>query len=437
MEPSLERLDQLVAEAAGFEFPEVSPRHVTLRSMRKKADVLIGMRRTGKSYVLYQHAHTLLQQGTSREQIAFFNFDNLAFIDFTGEGLLALTEAWFKRFPSARTKSLTLLFDEIQQVSGWERAVRELIETKNLQLVATGSSAKLLSQEIATSLRGRSVSTEVWPFSLAEAMQFSQQELPPTWPVTKRQMTNLHRCFEQYLVSGGFPEVLALTPVNRKQVLSEYIDVTLMWDVIERHRVSNVLALKRFVAQLLRLSGRKISINKIASDFSSQGIDVSKNTLYDFQAHLEDAVFFFFVPIFSDSPRKQQVNPKKGYAIDPALVRANTFASSGDNGLNLETLVYIELRRRGQAPNYMVTTSGREVDFVVRNTAGTLEFVQVAWSLADTETKSRELRALADACLEYPGARCTLVTAYESENTRVGRTPVRVVPYFEWVLRGH
>jgi uncharacterized protein len=428
-------LDQLVADSVAFEFPDSSERDMRFHFLRGKAEVLIGMRRTGKSFLLYQHAKALLNDGIAREQIAFFNFDNLAFTGFDGNDLLALTEAWFKRFPHARAKRLTLLLDEIQQVASWERAVRELIETKNLQLMLTGSSAKLLSQEIATSLRGRSVSMEVWPFSLRESMELTGAEIPLAWPLARQKTTALRRSFETYFATGGFPEVLRLNHQDRKRVLSEYIDVTLMRDVVERHRVGNVLALKRFVAQLLRLSGRKISINKIASDFASQGIDVSKNTLYDFQAYLEDTFFFFSVPIFSDSPRKQQVNPKKGYAIDPALVRANTFASSDDNGQHLENLVYIELRRRGQAPHYLVTKTGKEVDFVVYRNDGSLELIQVAWSLADTETKARELRAFSSALEEYPNAHCTLVTAYESEDLRIGRKHVHIVPYFEWTLR--
>jgi uncharacterized protein len=288
-------------------------------------------------------------------------------------------------------------------------------------------------------LRGRSVSTQVWPFSLGETMRFLNEKIPKVWPASTKTKTALATAFDRYFLSGGFPEVIPLEPQNRKRVLSEYVDVTLVRDVIERHEVSNVHALRRFVAQLIRLFGRKISVNKIAAGFASQGVDVSKNTLYDFQAYLEDAYFFFFIPIFSDSPRKQQVNPKKGYAIDPALVRANTLGGASDYGLHLENLVYIELRRRGLSPSYFVSKRGSEVDFVVQHETGELEFIQVAWSIVDAEARQREVRAIEDAKAEYPNAIFTVLTAYESETiTRTTQRKVnatRVLPYYEWALR--
>jgi uncharacterized protein len=425
---SADRLDELVADSATFEFPAVLTRDLSIRPIPKKADVLIGVRRTGKSSMLHQHAMQIISEGVAREQVAFFNFDNLAFAEFSGTDLLGLVEAWYKRFPKAREQTLNLLLDEIQGVDAWERAVRQLIETKNLQLSLTGSSAKLLAKEIATSLRGRSVSTQVWPFSLGEAMRFLNEKTPNIWPASTKTKTALAAAFDRYLLSGGFPEVIPLSPQNRKRVLSEYVDVTLVRDVIERHEVSNVHALRRFVAQLLRLFGRKISVNKIAADFASQGVNVSKNTLYDYQAYLEDAYFFFFIPIFSVSPRKQQVNPKKGYAIDPALVRANSLGGANDHGLHLENLVYIELRRRGLSPTYFVSKRGSEVDFVVQHE-----------TIADAEAREREVRAIEDAKSEHPDATFTVLTAYEAETITLGAkrgsNKARVLPYYEWALR--
>lgn len=431
-----DELKEVIAEATRLPIPPTVSREVELLRGVGKADVLIGMRRTGKSSILFQEASKAIEAGASRGQIAYFNFDNLAFTDFRGADLLRLVETWMATQPKAERSTPLLLLDEIQQIDGWERATREMIESKRARIMITGSSAKLLSQEIATSLRGRSLSTEVWPFSLSEAMKLWNIAIPKRWPLSRSENARIGNTFDRYFESGGFPEVLSLTANHRDRVLSEYVDIALLRDVIERFRVSNVVALKRLVAQLMRSSGRRVSINKFSQDFSSQKIEVSKNTLYEYQAHLEDAFVFFSVPIFSESPRKQQTNPAKNYAIDPALVRANTLGAS-DKGLALETLVYIELRRRGLAPTYYISPQKREVDFVTRDKTGSLTFYQVAWSIFDDrETQMREIKALSDARKEFPDATFVAVTSHDSGRIQYeDGLIVHVIPYYRWVLQ--
>lgn len=254
------------------------------------------------------------------------------------------------------------------------------------------------------------------------------------WPVASRSRRTLEKTFSDYLEAGGFPEVQGVDVLTRRRILSEYVDVTITRDIVERHEVSNVIALRAFVRQLLRSSGRKVSINKLTHDLTSQGISVGKNMLHTLAAYLEDAYFFFFVPIFSGSVRKQQVNPKKCYCIDSGMMRASTYALHPDPGLALETAVFIELRRRNLSPAYVITDQGHEVDFAVERD-GELELIQVCWSLENDETKNRELSALFESAKRWPHARLRVVTAYESGTETSGRRRVSIVPYYEWVLR--
>ncbi|MBK9071265.1 MAG: ATP-binding protein [Myxococcales bacterium] len=436
MSTSADSLLQLVVESAAVPLLEGTARDLEIPVVRGKATVLLGMRRTGKSSLLMQRAYgKMAKGGATREQIALFNFDNIAFEDFTGRDLLALVEAWRKQFPQMRTAKLYLFLDEIQQIQRWERALRELIESPLIDVTVTGSSAKLLSTEISTSLRGRSLATEVWPFSLRETLRHTAHSVPANWPVTKRAQSELESLFERYVVRGGFPEVVTLPDLTWSKVLREYLDVTLMRDVIERHSVSNPNALRTFVRQLLRASGRKVSINKMSRDMASQHIEVGKNTLHDYVAYLQDAYCFFFVPIFSDSVRKQQVNPKKCYSIDPGFVNANTAPGHFDRGLALETLVYIELRRRGHQPFYGDFGRG-EIDFIIGSDGEPSALMQVAWSIADETTRARELKPLWDAAKKWPKAKLTVVTAYETDQLKDNRHHIEVVPFYRWALQG-
>jgi predicted AAA+ superfamily ATPase len=434
---SRQQLDQIIADAAAQPIPELTRRDIQVRPLKNKASMLVGMRRTGKTSLMWQKVTELLSDGVPRSHIALFNFDNLAFDGMDGADLLGLVDAWYKRYPEAERSTLHLFADEIQLVARWEKALRQLIETPRIQVMATGSSAKLLSTEIATNLRGRSLSTEVWPFSLAESWRHLNYPMAPAtrWPLSARSRGILERTFSHYLEAGGFPEVQGVDVLTRRRILSEYVDLTLTRDIIERHQVSNVPALRAFVRQLLRASGRKVSINKMTNDLTSQGVSVGKNMLHAFAAYVEDAYFFFFVPIFSASARKQQANPKKCYCIDSGMIRASTYALHIDLGLVLETAAFIELRRRGLSPAYVITDKGREVDFAVEH-AGEMELIQVCWSLLeDDATKNRELTSLFEAAERWPQAKLRVITAYESGTETNGKRRASIVPYYEWVLR--
>jgi len=429
-----ELIDALIADFQERDLPQVTPRALSLPGLPGKADVVIGMRRSGKTWFLYQQIQERLASGVERERLLYLNFEDERLLPLAAADLGRIPEAFYRRFPASREQLCWFFFDEIQNVPGWETFIRRLLDTEKVALVLTGSSARLLSREIATSLRGRSLSTEILPFSFGEAVRHEGMELPVSWPPGAKARSLLEHRLDRYLESGGFPEVQAISSDLRVRVLQEYIDVVIFRDVVERHGVDNLPALRYLERSLLANPAGRFSVSKVFNDLKSQGMRVGKDTLYEYLAHLEDSFLLFTTTVASPSARVRQVNPRKCYPIDPGLASAVSFKASGDIGHLLETAVFLELRRRGRSLAYVSTRSGYEVDFLAEGLAGARELVQVCASLESPETRRRELRALEEGIEATSCERATLVTLREEGTAEVAGGSVRIVPAWRWLL---
>ncbi|HSK79455.1 MAG TPA: ATP-binding protein [Thermoanaerobaculia bacterium] len=429
-----ELIDALIADFQERELPRVTPRALALPGLPGKADVVVGMRRSGKTYFLYQQIQERLAGGIDRGRILYLNFEDERLLPLAAADLSRIPEAFYRRFPSSREQLCWFFFDEIQNVPGWETFVRRLIDTEKAALVLTGSSARLLSREIASSLRGRSLSTELLPFSFAESLRHTGVQVPESWPPGAKARSLLEHRLERYLETGGFPEVQSIPKELRIRVLQEYIDVVIFRDVVERHGVDNLPALRYLEKRLLASPAGRFSVSKLFNDLKSQGMRVGKDTLYEYLAHLEDSFLLFTMPVASSSARVRQVNPRKCYPVDPALSSAVSFRASGDLGHLLETVVYLELRRRGRRLAYVTTRSGYEVDFLAEDLGGSRELVQVCADLEGSATRERELRALEEGIEETSCDRATVVTLREEETLQMGGRPIRIIPAWRWLL---
>lgn len=342
-----EVIEELVADFEGKALPELTPRQLELPGLPGKVDVVVGMRRSGKTCLLYQKIRELEAAGVGRDRILYFNFEDERLLPLRAEDLHLVPEALYRRHPEARDQLCYFFFDEIQNVPGWERFVRRLIDSERVAMVITGSSAKLLSLEIATSLRGRSLASELLPFSFAESLRHGGIEIPSRWPPAARQRSLLEHHAARYLDVGGFPEVQGISPSLRARVLQDYVDVVLLRDVAERHGIENLTALRYLERSLLANPAQRFSISRLYNDLKSQGVRVGKDTLHEYLSHLEDAFLVFTITVASRSIRGRQVNPRKGYLVDPALSSVTSFRATRDLGHFLENTVYLELRRRG------------------------------------------------------------------------------------------
>ena len=185
--------------------------------------------------------------------------------------------------------------------------------------------------------------------------------------------------FRQYLSEGGFPEIVSLDSPLQKQVLQEYLDVTLYRDLIERHGIKNASLLRYMVVSMTHTIGKPFTIHKFFNDLRSQGYQIGKDSLYDYASHLEDAFLIFSVPLFNTSIRRVQSNPKKIYSIDPGMVRAVTLEYKDWLGRLFENVVYLDLRRLGCTVYYYLTKDRYEIDFVVQTPNHTIKVFQAVW----------------------------------------------------------
>ncbi|MCP5535231.1 MAG: ATP-binding protein [Akkermansiaceae bacterium] len=219
----------------------------------------------------------------------------------------------------------------------------------------------------------------------------------------------LDRKFAAYLNDGGVPEAQGLIAAHARQLLSGYVDILLLRDVVERHGISNPTALRWMLRRLLSAPASLFSVTKFAADLKSQGIPVGRETLYEFLDHLEDAFLLKSVPVATDSEKRRQVNPRKIYPADTALIPVYDRSGKANTGHALETAVFIELQRRGAEVSYVKTTRGYEVDFLARIPDGSEALIQVCQSIDDAATRAREVRALQDAAVDHPQASLLLL----------------------------
>ncbi len=402
---------QKIVDGLAAPQPALTRRDIRLPGISGKAVTVIGMRRAGKTTFLWQVLADRHAAGTEREGLLYFSFEDERLAGMSARDLNLVVEEYYRLKPDWRDRRrATFFLDEIQVVPGWEKFARRLLDSEQIDLFLSGSSAKLLSREVATSMRGRAVEAVIYPFSFREYLRHHGREpKKPLGRLTKAERSSLERDLLNYLGTGGFPEAQGLDSRDRQELLKGYVDVVLLRDVIERHAVSHPLALRWMVRQLLGNPAGSFSVNKFYGDLKSQGIAVAKDTLHGYLAHLEDAFLVRVVPIATDSERRRMVNPRKVYPIDPGLIPLFDRSGKANLGHALETCVLLELDRRGAQVAYVRAAGGREVDFLARHPSGREELIQVCASLDDPATREREIRALTEAGLDYPKAVRTLI----------------------------
>lgn len=427
-----ERLSAALAPAAPIEF---TLRDARLPALPGKAHAVIGMRRAGKTTFLRQ----LLAERRANlppERAVYLSFDDDRLAGIGGEQLGFLLEEYYRRHPTLRGRAVSYWFlDEIQFVPGWERFVRRVLDTERIEVVVSGSSARLLSGEVHTSLRGRSLATVIRPFSFREFLRHRGEEPgqePRCWTAAERSL--VEKRFGEFLVAGGFPEAQGLDAALRIELLQGYVDTVLFRDVVERHGVTQVAALRWVVRHCLRNPASSFSVHRLHQDLKSQGHGVAKDAVHALLGHLLDAFLLAAVPLATESERQRNSNPRKLYPADPGLIRAFDTSGRSQVGRALETAVANELGRRGAEIGYVKTHAGGEVDFLARWPDAEPELIQVCADPADAQTRDRELRALADAAVDHPRARRRLLVLNSDAVMGVNAPDIQVQPAYEWLL---
>jgi hypothetical protein len=409
-----EVIRQKIVDGVRASVPSLTPRDIRVPQVSGKAFAVVGMRRTGKTTFLWQVLGEKLRQGVPREALLFFSFEDERLIGMRANDLQLVLEEYYLLFPDRRGREKVVFFlDEIQVVPGWETFIRRILDTEHVEVFLSGSSARLLSREVVTSMRGRAMEVRVMPFSFREYLrhQGNEPQQPPEL-LTTADRSLLQNRLLAYLLEGGFPEAQGISAQDRYQLLQSYVDVVLLRDVIERYDVSHPVALRWMVRYLLSNAAGFFSVNKMHNDLRSQGFALGKETVYAYLGYLEDAFLLQSVFVAASSERQRMVNPRKVYPVDASLIPLFDRTGRANLGHALETCVFWELQRRGAEVHYVRTAGNYEVDFLARYWDGREELVQVCANLADEQTAQREFRALMEASRGHPSATPVLITLY-------------------------
>jgi len=428
-------LAQLIADFHERPLPDLTRRETILPAIDGKIDTVIGMRRSGKTFYAYQAIQQYLSDGVPKTAMLYINFDDERLLPMQATDLGLIHETYYRMFPQHRARRCYFFFDEIQNVDGWEAYLRRLVDTENIQLVVTGSSAKLLSREIASGLRGRSISTEIFPFSFTEALSHADPAWQPATQPGSRQKTWLEHRFTRYMQVGGFPEVQSLSEEHRVRVLQEYVDVVILRDVVERHRISHVAPLRHLIRHMLAAPATLFSMNKFYHGLKSQGVACSKDSLHQYLDYLTDAYLVYTMPVYSRSERARRVNPRKVYCIDSGLAHAFSHKPTMDMGHVLENIVFMMLRRQGLTLAYYKTQAGYEVDFISTNHTGQRRLYQVSLEMHDSGVREREFRAIRAAMHETGLIEGVILTLEEHEMVDVKEGMIHIMPVWLWAMQ--
>ncbi|ASJ12941.1 ATP-binding protein [Thermococcus thioreducens] len=380
---------------------------------------IIGPRRVGKTYLMRQIIEKLRSEGIPEENIAYVNLEDPRLVGTSLEDLMVLLEV----LREMGGEKLHLFLDEVQVVDGWERFVRYLLDTGN-RVFVSGSSSKLLSKEIATQLRGRSIAVHVFPFSFGEFLR--ARGFAPKRYLSSAKKAELRRLLLEYLEWGGYPEVV-LNPHLRIEILKGILDLTIYRDIVERWEVRNLSALRLLLKILARSS--HLTLTKAYSTMKSLGVSIGKGTLADYLEYLSDAFILHRLPPYVRSYKKAELLGFKPYLVDNGLLR---ITGVKDKGRLLENLVMVELLRRGFEPGedlFYVPGDGWEVDFLAGD-----ELIQVSYEI-HTLNRERELKALLNATKRVDAERLTVVTFAGKESVELNGRRIDVVPLQDWLLR--
>ena len=421
-------LKQIIRDFHLSENFDVKPRNIQPPIDTKKIITLIGVRRCGKTSIFYHMINQLIEK-IEKTKILFLNFEDERF-ELNSDELDLILQAYMELYPSYKLSECYFFFDEIQNIPNWEKFIRRMYDTISKNIFITGSNSKLLSSEIATSLRGRTLNFEIFPLSFKEYLSFKDIEVDF---YSSKSLAFIKNAQESFLKNGSFPETLFLEEIYANKTLQEYFNVLLYKDLAERYNITNTVALKFFLKRIISSSTKQISINKIFNELKSSGIKIGKNTLYEFLEYVQNIYLALTLQKYDNSLINKELGEKKIYSIDIGLNNATEFRFSDDIGKSLENAVFLELKRK-EFDIYYYRTSKSECDFLVFDKNTISDVIQVTFDMSDENTKNREIKALIEACKNFDLKSGTIIT-FDSEDELIENgIKIKIIPFYKWSI---
>lgn len=405
---------------------DVIPRDIPIPLNTGKIITIMGVRRCGKTCVLLDTIN-MLSKDVDKTQILYVNFEDER-LGLTAEELDLIIQSYSELYPEQDLGACYFFFDEIQNVEKWERFVRRIYDTITRNIFITGSNSKLLSSEIATSLRGRTLSLEVFPLSFSEYLRFKDIEIDL---YSSRQLAFIRNAQSGFFKNGGFPETLFVDEKHRIPLLQEYFNVLVYKDLVERYDIQNVSALKYFLKRVVASATKQISTHKIYNELKSAGIKIGKNALYDFLDYAGNVYLALLLYRFDPSLVAREMGEKKVYAIDTGICDAIEYRFAEDMGKALENSVFLELRRLGHEQFYYRSDTS-ECDFLLSDRGKVFAAIQVCHTFADNETKKRELKGLTEACSRFGLDKGLIITSDLLDQMEFDGLYVDIVPFYKF-----
>lgn len=427
-----ELLKQLIAGFQASLPVEVRPRELTLPVDSGKIITVPGVRRCGKSSLFLLIINQLVsEQVITKEQILFLNFDDER-LHLNADNLDEILQAYRELYPAIPLKEVYMFFDEVQMADDWQPFVRRVYEHECKHIFLTGSNSRMLSSELATSLRGRTLQYEEFPLSFNEFCSFTEVDTNHYVPENRAKLIN---AFKAYLHGGGFPEVVLAAPLYKDRILQEYFFVMLYKDLVERYEIKNPEPIRYFIKRVMSNLTKPTSINRIYNELKSQGVSIGKNTLYDVIVQTESIYLFFSLTKYDPSLVKENTGDKKYYCIDNGLRSVLLNPQSEDNGKLLENAVFLYLRRNLRIQEELHYYKGKkECDFVVAECDKVTRLIQVSYRMNDEETRKREVDGLLEAA-QTTGCRELIIVTMDMETEWQEQDMViRMLPAWKWML---
>ena len=378
--------------------------------------VIVGVRHAGKSYLLYQRVRQLQAAGLGWDEILFVDFEDERLAEFQAEDFNILLEVHLELYG----KKPVVFLDEVQNIPHWDKFVRRLADAK-YRVYVTGSNAKMLSKEVATTLGGRFFIYDAYPYSLKEYLAAQQVELTEHWEDDTVRRSEVKRHLNEYFYYGGLPEILAYK--NKRAMLSSLYQKIYLGDICARNNIKNDRVLNILVKKMAESVKQPLSFNRLRNVVTATGSALSVPTAIDYAGYAADS--WLILPIENEVGKlTEKESQKKYYFIDNGLL--NLFLINAETSL-LENMVAVELCRRYGKENVYFLHAEKEIDFIVPD--GKLA-LQVSYSIMDETTRNREAAPLVKYAKTHPDWKCLLVT-YDEEHPDVG---VDVVPVWKWLL---
>lgn len=445
-----DNIEALVKEYCEKELPRFVPRNDVIRNLPEPkrfnlVDIITGMRRSGKTFYLFQKIDQLTASGFPRKRILYFNFADDRLSPSGPDVMDEVLDSFWRQNPDAREEGAYLFLDEVQEADGWQGFCQRVAENEKVTMVITGSSSKLSSEEIATRFRGRSHSHEMSPLSFAEYCRFNGIPVEQTQQnvFSSKERTRFEGLFSRYLTEGGFPGVQGRVDEDRIELLQAYVRDVVARDVAERFGREDIRLANQFALYGLRNSACELSVNGLTDALKEQGFKIYWEKADRLVDLLMQAFLFFEVNDFVTTLKPQSTALPKVYAVDPGIAHAVSRANQQDIGKRFETAIYLELRRRMAGRRTESITSytvpgqkNLKVDFLLGDSLDEqpYELIQATVEMDNPKTRKREVGSLVASMKATRLDRGTIVTMRSQEDIATDIGLIRVVPAWKWCL---